>query len=157
MFGAKAFAAGIGAMIILMALIIIGRRRVLSADELNKTYNLKEVAVIKNTGDDLTAKYDIASENIKRYSGDAENILFVGDAPEKLTFNLMSEVQERLKDKTIDRVVKIDESRETLDKLKNSDAVVFVEKVGRSSYKLMDKNFDYIANWGKKIIGSVVF
>lgn len=157
MFGAKAFAAGIGAMIILMALIIIGRRRVLSADELNKTYNLKEVAVIKNTGDDLTTKYDIASENIKRYSGDAENILFVGDAPEKLTFNLMSEVQERLKDKTIDRVVKIDESRETLDKLKNSDAVVFVEKVGRSSYKLMDKNFDYIANWGKKIIGSVVF
>ena len=140
-----------------MALIIIGRRRVLSADELNKTYNLKEVAVIKNTGDDLTAKYDIASENIKRYSGDAENILFVGDAPEKLTFNLMSEVQERLKDKIIDRVVKIDESRETLDKLKNSDAVVFVEKVGRSSYKLMDKNFDYIANWGKKIIGSVVF
>ena len=157
MFGAKAFAAGIGGMIMLMALIIIGRRRVLSADELNKTYNLKEVAVIKNTSDDMSAKYDIASENIKRYSGDASSILFVGDAPEKLTFNLMSEVQERLKDKTIDRVVKIDESRETLDKLKNSDAVVFVEKVGSSSYKLMDKNFDYIANWGKKIIGSVVF
>lgn len=157
MFAAKAFAAGIAGMIILMALIIIGRRRVLSADELNKTYNLKEVAIIKDKADSASDKYDIAAANIMRYSDGAANILFVGDAPEKLTFNLMSELKERLPNTELDRVVKIDRNNESLEKLKNSDAVVFVEKIGRSSYKLMDKNFDYIANWGKKIIGSVVF
>ncbi len=156
-FGGKAFAAGIGGMIILMALIIIGRRRVLSAKELNNTYNLKEIAIINKNDEDLSDKYDIASENIIKYSDGASNILLVGDAPEKLTFDLMSELQGRLEDMSIDRVVKIDENKHTLDKLKNTDAVLFVEKVGKSSYRLMDKNFDYIANWKKKIIGSVVF
>ena len=156
-FGAKAFAAGAGGMIILMALIIIGRRRVLSADELNNTYNLKEVAIFKNDGTDKESKYDVAAENILRFSRDSDNILLVGDAPNKLTCDLMSGLQERMKDKSLDRVVKIDENAETLQKLKNSDAVVFVEKVGKSSYKLMDKNFDYAVNWDKKILGSVVF
>lgn len=157
MFGAKAFAAGIGGMIILMALIIIGRRRVLSADELNNTYNLKEVAIFNNDGADTSDKYDVAAENIVKFAGDSENILLVGDAPNKVTCDLMSGLQERMKDKSLDRVVKIDESAETLKKLKNSDAVLFVSKIGRSSYTLMDKNFDYAVNWGKKIIGSVIF
>ena len=144
-------------MIILMALIIIGRRRVLSADELNKTYNLKEVAIIKKGSDDNSDKYDVAAENIRKYSDGATNVLLVGDAPDKLTFDLMSELKERLPETGLDRVVKIDQNSESLEKLKGSDAVVFVEKIGKSSYKLMDKNYDYIANWGKKIIGSVVF
>lgn len=156
-FGAKAFAAGVGGMIILMALIIIGRRKVLSADELNSTYNLKEVAIFNKDTADLPDKYNVAAENIISFSGDAKNILLVGDAPNKVTCDLMSELQGRMKDKNLDRVVRIDENAESLQKLKNSDAVVFVEKVGRSGYKLMDKNFDYAVNWGKKIIGSVVF
>ncbi len=155
-FGAKVFAIAVGGMIILMALIIIGRRRVLSSDELNRTYNLREVAVITKRSSNLTNKYDVASENIIKYADGAKSILLVGDAPEKNTFALMSELQERLPDMTIDRVVKVDESKETLEKLKKADAVLFVERVGRSSYRLMDKNFDLINNWGKKIIGSIV-
>ena len=114
------------------------------------------MAVITKRSGDLTDKLDIAAENISEYSDGAKKILLVGDAPEKNTFNLMSELQVRLPDVGIDRVVRVDENKETLDKLKNTDAVVFVEKVGRSSYRLMDKNFDYINNWDKKIIGSVV-
>ena len=155
-FGAKVFAIALGGMIILMALIIICRRKVLSPDELNSTYNLREVAVITKRSTDLSNKYDVASEKIIKYAGGSKNILLVGDAPEKNTFSLMSELQERMPDISIDRVVKADENKETLEKLKNADAVLFVEKVGRSSYRLMDKNFDLINNWGKKIIGSIV-
>ena len=155
-FGAKAFSAGVAGMILLMALIIIGRRRVLSVTELNKAYDLKEVAVITKRSDDLSDKYDIASENIIKYSDGAQKILLVGDAPEKQTFDLMSELQERLPDMTFDRLVRIDDNKDNLEKFKNADAIVFVEKVGRSSYRLLDKNYDFVNNWGKKIIGSVV-
>ena len=155
-FGAKVFAAAIGGMILLMAVIIIARRRVLSASELNNAYNLKEIAVITKKSDDLANKYDIAAEKIIKYSDGAKNILLVGDATEKNTFSFMSGLQERLPKVSLDRVVKADETKETLEKLKNADSVIFVESVGRSSYRLMDRNFDLINNWGKKIIGSVV-
>ena len=156
-FGAKCFAAGLGGMILLTALVIICRRRVLSPDELNKTYNLKEVAVIKKNTSDNSDIYDIASENIAEFSDGAKNVLLVGNAPNKQLFDLMTGIKERLPETQLDHTVKINESKESLDKLKNSDAVVFVEKTGRSNYKTIDKNFDYVANWGKKLIGSIVF
>ena len=156
MFGAKIFAAAIGGMILLMALIIVWRRKVLSASELNKAYNLKEIAIITKRTENLNDKYDIAAENVVKYSGGAKKILLVGDAAEKQTFQLMSELQERLPDMSIDRVVRVDDKKENLDKFKDTDAVIFVESVGRSSYRLLDKNYDFINNWGKKIIGSVV-
>ena len=156
-FGIKCFGAGLAGMIILTAIVIICRRRVLSPDELNASYNLREVAIINKSDTATSDIYDVIAENISQYSDGAKSILLVGNAPNKQLFDLMSELKERLPEIELDHTVCINENKETLDKLKNCDAVLFVEKVGKSSYKTIDKNFDYVANWNKKLIGSIVF
>ena len=41
--------------------------------------------------------------------------------------------------------------------LKAADAVVFVEKVGKSGYRRIEDNFDRVVNWDKPIAGSIVY
>ena len=159
-FGAKIFGISLAAMAVLLALIILISRRVLSADELNKTFNFREIAIFRSkddTGNNSASKYDIISECLRHYSGGAKNILLVGSAPKKNVNKLLSELAKRLKDTSVDYVENVDDNRESIEKLKAADAVVFVEKVGRSGYRRIEDNFDRVINWDKPIAGSIVY
>ncbi len=159
-FGAKIFGISLAAMAVLIALIILISRRVLSADELNKTFNLKEIATFKpkeDTKENAAAKYDVISECVERYSEGAKKILLVGGAPKTQVNRLIKELSSRLKDVSVAYVENVDDTKDSIEMLKAADAVVFVEKVGKSGYRRIEDNFDRVVNWDKPIAGSIVY
>lgn len=94
---------------------------------------------------------------MERYSEGAKKILLVGGAPKTQVNRLIKELSSRLKDVSVAYVENVDDTKDSIEMLKAADAVVFVEKVGKSGYRRIEDNFDRVVNWDKPIAGSIVY
>ena len=161
-FGIKAAAAGAGAMIILLSIIIVASKKVLSAGEFYDRYGLKEVAKFPKSGTGRSGmsdkeRYDIAVENINEYSENSDNILVVGKAP-KAAINLaIAELRKRMGNVSIDHIESVNDSTTHINRLKEADSVIITETVGSSRYNKIDNNIQYIIDWNKPIVGSILY
>ncbi len=162
LFGIKAAAAGAGAMIILLSIIIVASKKVLSSKEFYDRYELKEVARFPKSGTGRSSmsdkeRYDIAVENINKYSGNSDNILVVGKAP-KAAINLaVAELRKRMGNISIDYIENVNDSTAHINRLKEADSVIITETVGSSRYNKIDDNIKYVYDWDKPIVGSILY
>ena len=161
-FGIGAAAAGAGAMIILLSIIIVASKKVLSSGEFYDRYGLKEVARFPKSGTGKSGmsdkeRYDIAVENIYEYSENSDNILVVGKAP-KAAINLaIAELRKRMGNISIDHIESVNDSTVHINRLKEADSVIITETVGSSRYNKIDNNIQYIIDWNKPIVGSILY
>lgn len=161
-FGIKAAAAAAGATIILLSIIIVASKKVLSAKEFYNRYELKEIARFPKSGNGRAGisdkeRYDIATENINRYSGDSGNILIIGKAP-KAAINLaVAELRKRMDNISIDHIEAVNDSTAHINRLKEADSVIITETVGSSKYNRIDNNIRYVNDWNTPIVGSILY
>ena len=102
-------------------------------------------------------RYDIATENINRYSGDSGNILIIGKAP-KAAINLaVAELRKRMDNISIDHIEAVNDSTAHINRLKEADSVIITETVGSSKYNRIDNNIRYVNDWNTPIVGSILY
>ena len=149
-------------MIILLSIIIVASKKVLSSGEFYDRYGLKEVARFPKSGTGKSGmsdkeRYDIAVENIYEYSENSDNILVVGKAP-KAAINLaIAELRKRMGNISIDHIESVNDSTVHINRLKEADSVIITETVGSSRYNKIDNNIQYIIDWNKPIVGSILY
>lgn len=173
---------GVGAvlMYILLALFLVIRHKVMSAEEMNGTFMLKNLATypsVKKKGLDLKLRkgitvdadteekaFRIAAVNLAAFLNGMEevrNILLCGDLPEEDLLRIAEKLEEALKSEHFLKELKIIpvegiyRDPDALEKLGKSDGVILAEKVEYSDYRKITRDVIVINNCGKKIFGSL--
>ena len=58
---------------------------------------------------------------------------------------------------SIDHIESVNDSTVHINRLKEADSVIITETVGSSRYNKIDNNIQYIIDWNKPIVGSILY
>ncbi len=161
-FGIKAAIGGAIAAIVIIAIVIVASKKVLSEREFNDRYDFRKIARFpkRGTGPDGLSdreRYDIAVENINKYSDNSDNILVVGNAPKAYINTAVAELRKRMGNVQIDYVENVNDSKAHIDRFKEADGVIIAETIGKSRYNKIDNNVQYAYDWDKPVIGAILY
>ncbi len=175
------FVGGAVVIYILIALYLVFHHRVLSADELNRTYQLKNLVTVQTTEkkgldrklrskitvdtDSESEAWKIAALNLASAVDAGESlkqIVVCGDLPAEKLQKIAAQLEEAFGKEmsgagcchfvTFRRIYGIPEA---LEKLKDADGVVLAEQVEYSDYREISRDVIAIESCGKKVFGSL--
>ena len=91
-------------------------------------------------------------------TGKAKNILLCSTLSEGSTSDYISRITDFLKEKSVtsDVALGVISDPASIDKVTDSDGLVFFESIGESTYENIDKEVEMANNLGIKVLGSVV-
>ena len=171
-------AAGIilGAFCVMAWIILSGS--VMSADELNRRYRLRGITVLPGAGKNKRSaleklllrfgaddayermseeeRFALAGSNISAYAGDADSVVLTGSVGSAALEKLKEQLLARIGGKQILCAPHPMRSAESMNTIREHDAVVLVEAAGNSRYSEIDRELEQLKNWGKMPIGSIV-
>ena len=182
-YGVAGMVGGIFLVILLSAIRILMTGRILTDDEINLVYGLRNILtfpaginrrerrsaidrlverLINNTPDMTTsAAGDVLLARVETMaaSGNMRNILLTGTVGEtrlrSLTGNLEKRAEKEKSSVSFDFASDLGKKAEDVRRLRSADAVIVVEEVGESAYREVAQVVDLIEASGKPILGTV--
>lgn len=172
-YGMAGLVGGAVLMALFIALALVTGGRLLSAEDMNRTFGLRNIAVLpKNMRraalDRFIARRDreqgrfaseemrlqAAAENLRQFTAGMHKVLLTGSLSERM----LEEVAEKLNIETSDVMIKICPQEDAAifrAALRDADGVVVAEQKGLSRIVEMESYIALIRDWEKPIAGSI--
>lgn len=181
-YAAAGFIGGALLFILLYAIYIAAKGRVLSAKEFNARYGISPIAVIpqkdpatlhgfdlrkiKRHADDYSSLsfdtcYKIAAQNLQELSGGKGTVALFGDIPGQLLQSVCDRLNRAVKEEQgnairVEVLSDLNRNPDALHTLSGCDAAVIVGRINGSEYGNTDQLVRTVSVYKKEIVGSII-